>query len=67
MTSLTISCEDCSMQSTPACQECVVSFLCDHEPADAVVIDVEEARVVRMLGRSGLTPPLRHQRYRDAS
>jgi hypothetical protein len=62
MTSLTISCDDCTMRSTSACDECVVTFLCDREPNDAVIIDVAEARVVRMLGRAGLTPPLRHQR-----
>jgi hypothetical protein len=64
MTSLTISCDDCTMRATPACDECVVTFLCDREPDDAVIIDVAEARVVRMLGRAGLTPPLRHQRRR---
>jgi hypothetical protein len=62
MTSLTISCEDCTMRATSACDECVVTFICDREPEDAVVVDVAEARVVRMLARSGLTPPLRHQR-----
>jgi hypothetical protein len=61
MTSLTISCDDCVMRDTPACEQCVVTFLCDREPDDAVIIDAAEARVVRMLGRAGLTPPLRHR------
>jgi hypothetical protein len=64
MTSLTISCEECSMRSTPACQECVVTFICDREPDDAIVIDVSEERAIRMLGRSGLVPPLRHRHGR---
>jgi hypothetical protein len=64
-TSLTISCDDCTMLATPTCDECVVTFLCDRQPDEAVVIDVAEARVVQMLGRSGLTPPLRHRRRRD--
>jgi hypothetical protein len=58
----TISCDDCRMQHTSACAECVVTFICDREPGDAVVIDAEEARAVRLLGRSGLVPPLRHER-----
>lgn len=61
MTSLTISCDECSMQSTAACEGCVVTFICDRQPEDAVVIDVAEARALRMLGRSGLVPPLRHR------
>ena len=60
MESLIISCDDCSMRATPACEECVVTFICDREPDDAIVIDVAEARAIRMLGRSGLVPPLRH-------
>jgi hypothetical protein len=58
---LEISCDDCRMQHTPACDGCVVSFICDREPDDAVVIDVAEARALRLLGRSGLVPPLRHE------
>ncbi|HMC39161.1 MAG TPA: hypothetical protein VKI19_05825 [Acidimicrobiales bacterium] len=61
MTSMTISCDECSMRSTAACDECVVTFICDREPDDAVVIDVAEARAIRLLGRSGLVPPLRHR------
>jgi hypothetical protein len=60
--SLTISCDDCRMQRTSACAECVVTFICDREPDDAVVIDAGEARAVRLLGRCGLVPPLRHER-----
>jgi hypothetical protein len=60
-TTLTISCDDCRMQGTDVCQNCVVTFICDREPDDAIVIDAAEARVVRALGRSGLVPPLRHR------
>ncbi|HEY3811438.1 MAG TPA: hypothetical protein VGL49_08385 [Acidimicrobiales bacterium] len=61
MTNLLISCDDCRMQHTAACGECVVTFICDRDPADAVVIDVAEVRALRVLGQSGLVPPLRHQ------
>ncbi len=58
----TISCDDCVMQHTSACDDCVVTFICDREPSDAVVVDVEEARAVRLLERAGLVPGLRHVR-----
>ena len=46
--------------ATPtACDDCVVSFLLGREPDDAVVIDADEARAMRMLERAGLVPTLR--------
>lgn len=60
MSTLTISCDDCAMRDTDACDGCVVSFICGREPDDAVIIDVAEERALRLLGRSGLVPPLRH-------
>jgi hypothetical protein len=55
----TIDCECCSLQETAACDDCVVSFLLGREPDDAVVIDADEARAMRMLERAGLVPTLR--------
>lgn len=60
-----ISCDDCVMQHTSACDDCVVTFILGREPGEAVVIDVAEARAVRLLGEVGLVPPLR-QRARAA-
>ncbi len=57
---LTIDCDDCCMQATSACNDCVVTFICGREPDEAVVIDAGEARAVRMLIRSGLVPDIRH-------
>jgi hypothetical protein len=57
--SLTIDCDCCSLQGTSACDDCVVTFLLGREPDDAVVIDVDEARAMRMLERAGLVPTLR--------
>jgi hypothetical protein len=37
----------------------VVTFLLGREPDDAVVIDADEARAMRMLERAGLVPSLR--------
>ena len=60
--SFTINCGDCAMRQTEACDDCVVTFICDREPDDAVVIDVAEARAVRLLADAGLVPRLRHAR-----
>jgi len=57
-----ISCTDCVMEGTDACADCVVTFLCEREPDEAVVIDVDEARALRLLERGGLAPTLRHRR-----
>jgi hypothetical protein len=59
---LRISCDDCVARASPACEDCVVTFLCEREPGDAVVIDVVEARALRLLERGGLAPALRHRR-----
>ena len=56
---LTIDCECCELQGTDACEDCVVTFLLGREPDDAVVIDADEARAMRMLERAGLVPTLR--------
>ena len=57
-----ISCDECVMEGTWACADCVVTFLCDREPEDAVIIDVVEARALRLLADGGLVPTLRHRR-----
>ena len=56
---LTIDCDCCTLRDTAACEDCVVSFLLEREPEDAVVIDADEARAMRMLERAGLLPTLR--------
>ena len=58
---LTVDCDSCTMQATEACEECVVTYLLGREPDDAVVIDAEEARALRMLERAGLLPSLRFE------
>lgn len=57
-----IDCDDCVMQGTDACNDCVVTFICNREPDEAVVIDVADARSVRLLAEAGLVPGLRHRR-----
>jgi hypothetical protein len=57
-----IDCDECRMQHTSACDDCVVTFIIGREPGDALVIDAEEERAVRLLADAGLLPGLRHQR-----
>jgi hypothetical protein len=59
---MSISCDECVMQHTDACKDCVVTFICNRDPDEAVVIDVAEARAVRLLGDAGLVPRLRQVR-----
>ena len=60
--SITISCDECVMEGTTVCQDCIVTYLCDREPEEAVVIDVAEVRALRLLATAGLVPELRHAR-----
>lgn len=63
---LRIDCDECVLQGTSACEDCVVTFLCGTEPArtaSPVVIDLAEARAMRVMGEAGLAPPLRHTRH----
>lgn len=59
---LTIDCAECAHQHTSTCDDCVVTFLVDRQPEDAVVVDADEARAVRLLERAGLVPGIRHVR-----
>ena len=60
--SVSISCDECVMQGTVACGDCVVTFICSREPDEAVIIDVEELRSLRLMANAGLVPRLRHSR-----
>lgn len=66
-TDLRIDCDDCVMQHTTACDDCVVSFIVGREPGEAVVFDLAEATALRNLSTAGLVPGLRHRsRVADA-
>ena len=58
---ITIDCDDCIMQSTDACSDCIVTYICDRDPDDAVVIDIADLRAMRMLADAGLVPELKHR------
>jgi hypothetical protein len=59
---LRIDCDECAMQGTESCADCLVTFICSREPGEAVVVDVAEARALRMLSDAGLLPASRHIR-----
>lgn len=56
--SLVISCDDCAYQHTDQCHDCVVSFICDLDDDEPVVLDAAEQRALRLLSDAGLTPEL---------
>lgn len=51
-----IDCDDCAMQHTAACEDCIVTALLDRATGEALVLDLDEARAVRALQRGGLAP-----------
>lgn len=50
-----IDCNDCAMQHTAACDDCIVTVLLDRRD-EAVVLNLDEARAIRALQRGGLAP-----------
>ncbi len=59
---LRIDCDECVMQGTSACDDCVVTFLCGHDGEGTRVVDLAEVRALQTLARGGLVPVLRHRR-----
>ena len=55
----TVDCADCSMCHTDVCDDCVVTFVVNRNPGEALVIDVAEERPCACW-RAGLVPELRH-------
>ena len=61
-TSIEVDCATCVVRDTDACNDCLVTYICDREPGDAVIITMDELRAMRTLNEAGLVPGLRHQR-----
>ena len=53
-----IDCDECAMQHTSACSDCVVSVLI-HKMGDPVMITGEEQVALDNLADAGLVAPLR--------
>jgi hypothetical protein len=77
MQEMTISCDECSLEGTEACADCVVTFLLagDDEvgpmlepvatelrPRQSVIVDAAEIRAIRLLHSAGLVPTLRYEK-----
>jgi hypothetical protein len=72
-----ISCDDCARQCTSACDDCVVTHVlrqadeadttASTATVDGLVLDIDEARVVRMMAHAGLVPDLRFQLTGDTA
>lgn len=62
---ISISCDECALEGTSACDECVVTFLLgpsEQSTHEAVIVDVMEARAIKLLHEAGLVPELRFER-----
>lgn len=57
-----VDCDTCVMRATDACGDCLVTYICDREPDEAVIITIEELRAMRTLSEAGLVPDLKHRR-----
>ncbi|MCQ3814942.1 MAG: hypothetical protein KTU85_11090 [Acidimicrobiia bacterium] len=53
---LTIDCNECAMQHSEACDDCMVSYLVGHVEGTPVVLDFEERRACELLSDVGLVP-----------
>ena len=58
---LMISCDTCVMRHSEACNDCMMSVLCDMPEEGAVVLNLQELREIRLLAQAGLVPTLRHR------
>jgi hypothetical protein len=64
---LAISCDTCAVRASAACDDCLVTFLCEERGSGAgpggaaIVLDLTEQRAVRMLAAAGLVPTIRHR------
>jgi hypothetical protein len=58
---LHIDCDDCTMAGTSACDDCIVTFIVNRPPREAVVVDADHLDALRLLKNAGLVPGSRHQ------
>ena len=56
-----VDCDTCVMRATAACDDCLVTYICNREPDEAVIVTIDELRSMRMLSEAGLVPSLKHE------
>lgn len=59
-----IDCDDCAMQHSSACDDCVVTFILGAQPGP-LEIDASESEALDNLASEGLVPKLRLVSRRD--
>lgn len=59
---LSIDCDECAVQHTNACADCLVSYIVGREIGQPVEFAKGEARAVQLLAEAGLVPGSRFQR-----
>ena len=59
---ITIDCDVCVRRFSDECDDCVVSYLVDHDPATPVVFGRREQNAVDLLADAGLIPRSRFER-----
>lgn len=57
---LVVDCATCVARNSIACDDCLVTYICDREPGQAVIISMDELRSMRALSDAGLVPALKH-------
>lgn len=57
---LVIDCATCVARHSDACDDCLVTYICDRKPGEAVIISMDEFRSMRTLSNAGLVPTLKH-------
>jgi hypothetical protein len=62
---LSISCADCIRQSTPDCDDCLVSYVIGETP-DQLTMTGSELAVAELLSNEGLVPSLKFVELRSA-
>jgi hypothetical protein len=55
-----IDCDECVMDGTTTCDDCVVTFILNRQPGQAIEFDAEENRALHLLQSQGMVPELRH-------
>lgn len=55
---MVIDCNECAMQHTPACRDCVVAHLL-HDLVGPIELDESRAEALDVLADAGLVPGLR--------
>ncbi len=53
---LHIDCDECVMAGTDACGDCIVTFIVNRPPREAVVVDADQVDALHLLSGAGLVP-----------